>query len=150
VILTDTVGFIQALPTELVEAFAATLEEVRQAHLLVLIVDVSHPECRAQLQTVLDTLAEMDCDQPTLLVANKIDRLAAEVLEETVAGLEDTADCRALRVSAKLGTGLRELRTALDALAGRAVPETRANRPNAAAAEPLEDAPGAEEGRAAS
>jgi GTP-binding protein HflX len=150
VILTDTVGFIQALPTELVEAFAATLEEVRQAHLLVLIVDVSHPECRAQLQTVLDTLAEMECDQPTLLVANKIDRLAAEALEETVAGLEETAGCRALRVSAKTGTGLRELRTALDALAGRAVPETRANRPIAAAGEGLDEVGGDEQGRAAS
>jgi GTP-binding protein HflX len=129
VILTDTVGFIQALPTELVEAFAATLEEVRQAHLLVLVVDVCHPECDAQLQTVLDTLAEMGCDQPTLLIANKVDRLEPEALEEAVDRLETTAKCRALRVSAKTGTGLRELRTALDALAARAVRETRTNVP---------------------
>ena len=47
VILTDTVGFIQKLPTELVEAFAATLEEVRQAHMLCVVVDASHPGCRA-------------------------------------------------------------------------------------------------------
>jgi GTP-binding protein HflX len=147
VILTDTVGFIQALPTELVEAFAATLEEVRQAHLLVLVVDVGHPECEAQLRTVLETLAEMDCDQPTLLVANKVDRLEGDLLEDTVARLEVVAGCRALRVSATKGTGLKDLRTALDALAGRAVPETRANRPMPAAAETV---PEDEEGRAAS
>jgi GTP-binding protein HflX len=135
VILTDTVGFIQALPTELVEAFAATLEEVRQAHLLVLVVDVCHPECDAQLQTVLDTLAEMGCEQPTLLIANKIDRLEPEALEEAVDRLETTAKCRALRVSAKTGIGLRELRTALDALAARAVRETRTNVPVPAPAE---------------
>src|SRR6202011_1490820 len=51
VILTDTVGFIQSLPTELVEAFAATLEEVREAHLLAIVVDVSHPTCVEQLTT---------------------------------------------------------------------------------------------------
>ncbi|MGO8686969.1 MAG: GTPase HflX [Candidatus Dormibacteria bacterium] len=147
VILTDTVGFIQALPTELVEAFAATLEEVRQAHLLVLVVDAGHPECEAQLRTVLETLAEMECDQPTLLVASKVDRLAGEALEDAVTRLEAAAGCRALRISAKTGAGLRELRTALDALAGRAVPETRANRPLAA---PIETAADAEEGRAAS
>ena len=92
----------------------------------------------------------MECDQPTLLVANKIDRLEAEILEETVAGLEETASCRALRVSARAGTGLKELRTALDALAGRAVPETRANRPGATAEAGLDEVGGDEEGRAAS
>jgi 50S ribosomal subunit-associated GTPase HflX len=109
---------------------------------------VCHPECQAQLRTVLETLAEMECDQPTLLVANKIDRLEAAALDDTVARLEETADCRALRVSARTGTGLRDLRTALDALAGRAVPETRANRPVPAAAEDM--AGDGEEGRAAS
>jgi GTP-binding protein HflX len=128
VILTDTVGFIQALPTELVEAFNATLEEVRRAHLLALTVDVSHPECDGQLRTVLATLAEMDCDQPTLLVANKCDRLDATRLDALVASLEEIAGCRALRVSAIRGTGLRELRAAIDEVAARVVPETRANR----------------------
>jgi GTP-binding protein HflX len=133
VIVTDTVGFIQALPTELVEAFAATLEEVRRAHLLVLVVDVSHPECEAQLQTVLDTLASMDCEQPALLVANKVDRLAAPELDDAVRRLEQVAGCRALRISALQGIGLRELRSAVDALAAGLVPDTRANRPNMAA-----------------
>ncbi len=129
VILTDTVGFIQALPTELVEAFNATLEEVRGAHLLALVVDVSHPECEAQLRTVLATLAEMGCDQPTLLVANKIDRLDAAAVDEVASRLEEIAGCRALLVSAARGTGLKELRLAIDELAARVVPETRANRP---------------------
>jgi len=139
VILTDTVGFIQALPTELVEAFAATLEEVRQAHLLVVVADVSHPECDTQLRTVLETLAEMECDQPPLLVANKVDRLEAEALDDAVDRLEEIAGCRALRISATVGTGLKELRTALDALAARLVPETRANRPAPAAVEAEDD-----------
>ncbi len=129
-ILTDTVGFIQALPTELVEAFNATLEEVRGAHLLALIVDVSHPECAGQLRTVLTTLAQMGCDQPTLLVANKCDRRDAAHLDTVVDGLEEIAGCRALRISATRGTGLRELRAAIDELAARVVPETRANRDN--------------------
>ena len=133
VIVTDTVGFIQALPTELVEAFAATLEEVRRAHLLVLVVDVSHPECESQLRTVLATLASMECEQPALLVANKVDRLAAPLLDEAVQRLERVADCRALRISALRGTGMRELRTAIDVLAAGLVAETRANRPNLAA-----------------
>jgi 50S ribosomal subunit-associated GTPase HflX len=81
----------------------------------------------------------MGCDQPTLLIANKIDRLEPEALEEAVDRLETTAKCRALRVSAKTGTGLRELRTALDALAARAVRETRTNVPVPAPAEPPGD-----------
>src|SRR4029077_12635134 len=77
IILTDTVGFIQNLPTELVEAFSATLEEVRQAHLLAIVVDGSHPDVEQQLVTVLDTLADMECEQPAVLLINKCDRLTA-------------------------------------------------------------------------
>jgi GTPase len=149
VILTDTVGFIQALPTELVEAFSATLEEVRRAHLLALVVDASHPECDGQLRTVLRTLAEMGCDQPALLVVNKADRLGAADLEEVTGRLEETAGCRALQTSARAGTGLRELRGAIDELAARVVPETRANRPAGRGEEPLL-VERAEESRAAS
>src|SRR6202140_5981527 len=76
-IVTDTVGFIQSLPHELVEAFAATLEEVREAHLLAIVVDAVHPDAEAQLATVLETLEEMECDQPAVLVVNKVDRLSA-------------------------------------------------------------------------
>ncbi|MFN2452146.1 MAG: GTPase HflX, partial [Candidatus Dormibacteria bacterium] len=127
-ILVDTVGFIQALPTELVEAFAATLEEVRQAHLLAVVVDVSHPEAEAQLRTVLETLQSMECDQPALLVLSKIDRVAADALDEISERLAAIAGAEPVRLSAVTGAGLRDFRDAVDRLAGEVVPETRANR----------------------
>ena len=136
VIVTDTVGFIQKLPTELVEAFAATLEEVRQAHMLAIIVDGSHPDCAAQLRTVMDTLAEMGCDQPVLLVVNKIDRLTAAERREVRLALGDIAGTSALAISARTGAGLRDLRQSIDGLAGRIVADTKANRPIAAALAP--------------
>ncbi|HKR98359.1 MAG TPA: GTPase HflX, partial [Candidatus Dormibacteraeota bacterium] len=117
VILTDTVGFIQNLPTELVEAFAATLEEVRQAHLLAIVVDVSHPDSEQQLVTVLDTLSDMECDQPALLLLNKCDRLTATEMARVRRRLASVAGMPVLTLSAKRGTGLREFRQALDDLA---------------------------------
>ena len=129
VILTDTVGFIQNLPTELVEAFAATLEEVRAARMLAVVVDASHPDAQAQLTTVLETLAQMECDQPALLVLTKADRLSAEETAEVAQRLGEIAETEAVVVSSKSGEGLRELRDAIDALAARVVPETAANRP---------------------
>jgi GTP-binding protein HflX len=129
VILTDTVGFIQNLPTELVQAFAATLEEVRAARLLAVVVDVSHPDAEAQLTTVLETLHTMECGQPALFVLTKADRLPdAEERSEVVERLEAIAESPALLVSSVAGTGLRELRSALDDLAATVVVETRANR----------------------
>ncbi len=129
IILTDTVGFIQALPTELVQAFASTLEEVREAHILAIVVDVAHPDAEQHLTTVLETLEGMECDQPVVLVASKCDRLDTAELDDVVAGLEDVADAPAVRISAQTGAGLRDFRDAVDALAARVVPETRANRP---------------------
>jgi GTPase len=129
VILTDTVGFIQNLPTELVEAFAATLEEVRAARLLAVVVDGSHPEARRQLATVLETLHTMEADQPALLVVSKADLVPPAELPHVVAGLREIAETEAIVVSAVSGAGLRELRAAIDALAAQVVVETRANRP---------------------
>jgi GTPase len=128
IILTDTVGFIQNLPTELVEAFAATLEEVRQAHVLAIVVDGSHPECEQQLRTVLRTLSGMGCDQPSLLVISKIDRLTPVELKRVRLLLGDIAHGPALCVSARSGAGLRELKQALDGLASHVLPDTRAGR----------------------
>jgi GTPase len=127
-IVTDTVGFIQNLPTELVEAFAATLEEVRQAHMLAIVVDASHPDAEQQLSTVLETLQDMGCDQPSLLVLNKIDRLSPAALHDAALRLGDVAGVSPLALSALRGSGLREFRRALDGLAEHVVPETRANR----------------------
>ena len=73
-LLSDTVGFIRKLPTELVESFKSTLDEVREADLLVHVVDVSHPTFEEQIEVVEHTLADIGCaDKPIITVFNKID-----------------------------------------------------------------------------
>ena len=73
-LLTDTVGFIRKLPTHLIESFKSTLDEVREADLLVHIVDISHPNFEDQYDVVNTTLAEINKEsKPTILVFNKID-----------------------------------------------------------------------------
>ncbi|MDY0349208.1 MAG: GTPase, partial [Tenuifilaceae bacterium] len=73
-LLSDTVGFIRKLPHQLVESFKSTLDEVREADMLVHVVDISHPNFEEQLHVVSQTLHELDADdKPTLLVFNKID-----------------------------------------------------------------------------
>ncbi len=73
-LLSDTVGFIRKLPTELVESFKSTLDEVREADLLVHVVDISHPAFEEQIEVVNRTLAEIDkTEKPTILVFNKVD-----------------------------------------------------------------------------
>jgi GTP-binding protein HflX len=73
-LLTDTVGFIRKLPHQLVESFKSTLDEVREADLLIHVVDISHPQFEDQLNVVKETLLELDhSDKPTILVFNKID-----------------------------------------------------------------------------
>lgn len=72
--LTDTVGFIRKLPHQLVESFKSTLDEVREADLLIHIIDISHPIFEDQYQVVNETLAEIDkTEKPVILVFNKID-----------------------------------------------------------------------------
>ncbi|MFZ4582284.1 MAG: GTPase HflX [Paludibacter sp.] len=73
-LLSDTVGFIRKLPTNLIESFKSTLDEVREADLLIHVVDVSHPNFEEQLEIVNQTLKEIDPrEKPTILVFNKID-----------------------------------------------------------------------------
>ena len=73
-LLADTVGFIRKLPSDLVESFKSTLDEVREADLLVHVVDISHPDFEEQIRVVEQTLAELGCSEtPSLLVFNKID-----------------------------------------------------------------------------
>jgi len=73
-LLTDTVGFIRKLPTDLVESFKSTLDEVREADLLIHLVDISHPDFENQVEVVEKTLADIGCaDKPTLIIFNKID-----------------------------------------------------------------------------
>ncbi|MCL4506945.1 MAG: GTPase HflX [Chloroflexi bacterium] len=78
VLFTDTVGFIQKLPTQLVAAFRATLEEITEADALLHVVDITHHDSAAQAATVMDTLAELGAgNKPMVFALNKADRLAA-------------------------------------------------------------------------
>ena len=78
-LLTDTVGFIRKLPKQLLESFKSTLDEVREADLLVHVLDLSHPNFQDHFDTVNSTLQEIDKDiKPTLIVFNKIDALSEE------------------------------------------------------------------------
>lgn len=73
-LLSDTVGFIRKLPTDLVESFKSTLDEVREADLLLHVVDISHPDFEEQIQVVEKTLGDLGCaDKPQMIVFNKID-----------------------------------------------------------------------------
>lgn len=73
-LLSDTVGFIRKLPTHLVESFKSTLDEVREADLLLHVVDISHPNFEEQIEVVTNTLNEIDKEEkPTILVFNKVD-----------------------------------------------------------------------------
>ena len=73
-LLADTVGFIRKLPSDLVESFKSTLDEVREADLLVHVVDISHPDFEEQISVVEQTLAELGCaEKPSMIVFNKID-----------------------------------------------------------------------------
>ncbi len=73
-LLSDTVGFIRKLPTDLVESFKSTLDEVREADLLLHVVDISHPDFEEQIQVVDKTLGDLGCaDRPQMIIFNKID-----------------------------------------------------------------------------
>ena len=73
-LLADTVGFIRKLPTDLVDSFKSTLDEVREADLLIHVVDISHPDFEEQIQVVNQTLKELEAsDKPMLMIFNKID-----------------------------------------------------------------------------
>jgi len=73
-LLSDTVGFIRKLPTDLVESFKSTLDEVREADLLLHVVDISHPDFEDQIKVVEKTLADLGCaDKPKMFIFNKID-----------------------------------------------------------------------------
>lgn len=105
-LFTDTVGFIQKLPTTLVSAFRATLEEISEADLLLHIVDVTHPNAQAQAKIVHQTLNEIKANQIQMItVLNKIDRLehpeqAKQILQEYP---------KSVAISALTGDGINDL-----------------------------------------
>ncbi|MCB0388865.1 MAG: GTPase HflX [Winogradskyella sp.] len=83
-LLSDTVGFIRKLPTQLVESFKSTLDEVREADLLLHVVDISHPNFEHHIESVNKILGEIDSsDKPTIMVFNKIDAYKPEPFDET-------------------------------------------------------------------
>jgi GTP-binding protein HflX len=89
-LLTDTVGFIRKLPHQLIECFKSTLDEIREADILVHVVDVSHPNFEEQIDVVNRTLVEIKAnDKPVILVFNKIDMLKEPLVQEVTDMEED-------------------------------------------------------------
>jgi len=141
VLITDTVGFIQKLPTQLVAAFRATLEELQEADVLLHVVDITHPDAAEQAQAVEDTLAEIGllsaADHPDaparITVLNKIDGLlpAPDALDEADALAQLTPELRRalaadrddeiVLVSAVKGWGFEALRAAVGRALGSGV-----------------------------
>jgi GTP-binding protein HflX len=105
-LFTDTVGFIQKLPTTLVAAFRATLEEIADADLLLHMVDITHPNAKAQAKAVYRTLEEIEASHiPVLTVLNKIDHLDdSEHARQAVSNFPD-----AVAISALMGDGITEM-----------------------------------------
>lgn len=82
-LLSDTVGFIRKLPTHLIESFKSTLDEVREADLLLHVVDISHPNFEEQIEVVTNTLMDIDkVEKPTILVFNKVDAFTYKPKDE--------------------------------------------------------------------
>ena len=91
-LLSDTVGFIRKLPTQLVESFKSTLDEVREADLLLHIVDISHPNFEDHIASVNKILDEIEsADKPTIMVFNKIDQYEHESIDDDDLVTEKTA-----------------------------------------------------------
>ena len=114
VLLTDTVGFINKLPHDLVDAFKSTLEEARYADVLLHVVDASDPEMRAHMDTVYKTLRELKAeDKPVITAFNKCDRDLGDAL------LYDAHADETVRISALTGQGLEELKKTLQTVLQR-------------------------------
>jgi GTPase len=110
-LFTDTVGFIQKLPTTLVAAFRATLEEISEADLLIHVVDITHPNAMAQWQAVNQTLIDIEANQiPVITVLNKIDRMPDPDFARQVASEFPSS----VAVSALSGLGISDLLAAIE------------------------------------
>ena len=115
-LLSDTVGFIQKLPTTLIAAFRATLEEVTEADLLLHVVDISHANAAQHIEAVEDILAEIDAARmPRLLVLNKIDRLPGDPPQLPLIDKYEAI----VPISARDGLGLDSLREHIVQIAAR-------------------------------
>src|ERR1700674_4516313 len=123
VLLTDTVGFIQKLPTDLVAAFRATLEEVTEADLILHVLDASHPAMREHFDATNEVLEQLDAlDKPLILALNKVDLLGPASRRRAVGALSARYP-GAIAISATKPLGLNELVGAIErASRGDAVP----------------------------
>ena len=105
-LFTDTVGFIQKLPTTLVESFHATLEEIVEADLLLHVVDISHPNALNQFESVQQTLSELGAQHiPIITALNKVDRLRDPESARSIVSHVS----KAVTISALEGTGIKDL-----------------------------------------
>ena len=113
-LITDTVGFIRKLPHHLVEAFKSTLEEAKYADIIIHVADCVSPQMDTHMYVVYDTLRKLEVfDKPVITLFNKADLLTEE---EKQVRLNDFRADRSLRVSAKTGEGLDDLKRALEDL----------------------------------
>jgi len=116
VLISDTVGFIRNLPHELVASFRATLSEVKEADLLLIVFDASSPKLEEELRSVKSVLKRLKSwEKPKLFVANKVDRVvekpvSREELHHLVAGKIPEESPEVVFVSATKGWGLEELK----------------------------------------
>ncbi|SVE03579.1 uncharacterized protein METZ01_LOCUS456433, partial [marine metagenome] len=122
ILLNDTVGFIQKLPTQLVVSFRATLEELEEASLLIHVVDISHPQASTQAEIVDDTLKDLGLEErPRITVLNKIDLLTdsngevinSEDLAQELLSYAGQPPASICAISAETGWGLEKLRSKL-------------------------------------
>lgn len=122
-LFTDTVGFIQKLPTQLVAAFRATLEEINDADLLLHIIDITHPNALLQSRVVEDTLSELGAtDMPVVVALNKVDLL--DNPKEVQHILREFPN--SLAISAKEGMGLEKLLARIEAILNESLVHVKA------------------------
>jgi GTP-binding protein HflX len=122
-LLTDTVGFIQKLPTDLVAAFRATLEEVTEADVILQVLDLSSPAVEEQAETVEQVLADLGAaDKPRVVALNKVDLLGPASRRRAISALASRYP-NAVPISATSRTGLKELLEAVDEATRRDVVE---------------------------
>jgi GTP-binding protein HflX len=115
ILMSDTVGFIQDLPEDLRIAFRATLEEIADADAILHVVDASHPEARGRITSVNNELNLLGAGSiPAITVLNKSDLFGPESSPALTAGIVPSNDPVPITVSAKNGTGLEKLKTALE------------------------------------
>ena len=111
VIITDTVGFIRDLPPDLVAGFRSTLEEIRDARVLLHVVDAADPNAESHIAVVRQMLGELGLGEiPELLILNKCDKLDGDVADELV------ADWKGIPISAQTGDGIEAMLYSLGSL----------------------------------